>query len=76
MRHRYMGCGTSALGREDGELGQNGYEVIRGKRLQECKLAAAAHFGTDIDVGTKTVLATAAGPLSNQSFPVSMHICG
>lgn len=38
------------------ELVQNGYEVIRGKRLQEFKLAIEQQFGTDIDVGTKTTV--------------------
>ena len=36
------------------ELTQNGYEVIRGKRLQEFKLAIADQDVTDIDVGNKT----------------------
>lgn len=38
------------------ELSQNGYEVIRGKRLQEFKLALAAQDVTDIRVGNKTSL--------------------
>lgn len=37
------------------ELLQNGYEVIRGKRLQEFKLAMERQFVTDIDVGHKVV---------------------
>jgi len=36
------------------ELLQNGYEVIRGKRLQQFKLAIERQFVTDIDVGNKT----------------------
>lgn len=39
-----------------GELAQNGYEVIRGKRLQDFKLAVAGQSGTDMDVGTKTTV--------------------
>ena len=38
------------------ELSQNGYEVIRGKRLQDFKLAATQQFGPDMDVGTKTTV--------------------
>ncbi len=37
------------------ELCRNGYEVIRGKRLLEFKLALASQEVTDIDVGHKTV---------------------
>jgi hypothetical protein len=37
------------------ELAQNGYEVLRGKRLQEFKLAIERQFVTDIDVGHKAV---------------------
>lgn len=36
------------------ELKQNGYEVLRGKRLQEFKLAIKDQLVTDIDVGHKT----------------------
>lgn len=38
------------------ELSQNGYEVIRGKRLQDFKLAVETQFGADMDVGTKTTV--------------------
>jgi hypothetical protein len=38
------------------ELSQNGYEVIRGKRLQDFRLAVANQVGTDIGVGTKTTV--------------------
>ncbi|MCK9315577.1 MAG: DNA-binding protein [Verrucomicrobia bacterium] len=39
------------------ELKENGYKVLRGKRLREFLNLYTAHFGTDIDVGTKiTVL--------------------
>ena len=37
------------------ELSQNGYEVIRGNRLQEFKLAISAQDVTDINVGHKSV---------------------
>ncbi|MEA1970106.1 MAG: hypothetical protein U9N37_00610 [Thermodesulfobacteriota bacterium] len=36
------------------ELGQNGYEVIRGNRLKSFRFAAEEQFGTEINVGTKT----------------------
>lgn len=36
------------------ELGQNGYEVIRGKRLKSFKLASEEQFVPDINVGNKT----------------------
>lgn len=38
------------------ELQNNGYEVLRGKRLQEFKLALNNQFGTDMNVGTKTTV--------------------
>ena len=39
------------------ELKQNGYEILRGKRLKDFLLSYRDHFGTDINVGTKiTVL--------------------
>lgn len=38
------------------ELGQNGYEVLRGKRLSAFKLECQGQSGTDIDVGTKTTV--------------------
>lgn len=44
------------LERYGDELGRNGYEVIKGNRLKEFKLAVKEQFGTDIDVGTKTTL--------------------
>lgn len=37
-----------------GELGRNGYEVIRGKRLKSFKLASEEQFVPDINVGSKT----------------------
>lgn len=36
------------------ELGQNGYEVIRGNRLKSFRLAAEDQFATEINVGSKT----------------------
>ena len=38
------------------ELRQNGYEVIRGKRLKELKLAVSARFGNETDFVTKTTV--------------------
>ena len=38
------------------ELRQNGYEVLRGKRLKELKLAISDTFGTEIDFATKTTV--------------------
>ncbi|TWT71649.1 DNA-binding protein [Crateriforma conspicua] len=38
------------------ELSENGYAVIRGKRLQALKLAISEGGGTDIDVGTKVTV--------------------
>jgi hypothetical protein len=38
------------------ELTQNGYEVLRGKRLKSFKLSLKEQFGTDMNVGTKTTL--------------------
>ena len=38
------------------ELKGNGYEVIRGKRLQAFKAEITEQFGTDIDVGAKTTV--------------------
>lgn len=38
------------------ELKGNGYEVIRGKRLQAFKAEISEQFGTDIDVGAKTTV--------------------
>lgn len=38
------------------EIGKNGYEVIRGKRLAAFKLECQEQFGPDIDVGTKTTV--------------------
>ena len=38
------------------ELRQNGYEILKGKRLQECKLAIQATFGHEIDFVTKTTV--------------------
>jgi hypothetical protein len=36
------------------ELGVNGYEVLRGKRLKSFKLTVKEQFDTDIGVGIKT----------------------
>ncbi len=41
------------LVKHGGELGQNGYEVIKGKRLKSFKESVAEQFATDIDVGSK-----------------------
>jgi hypothetical protein len=38
------------------ELAGNGYEVLKGKRLQECKLAIRALFGHEADFVTKTTI--------------------
>ncbi|MDD2240168.1 MAG: DNA-binding protein [Kiritimatiellae bacterium] len=38
------------------ELRQNGYELLRGIRLQECKLAIQASFGHEADFVTKTTV--------------------
>jgi len=38
------------------ELSKNGYEVVKGKTLQELKLAIKDQFGADINVGTKTTV--------------------
>ena len=36
------------------ELKSNGYEILKGKRLKDFLKAYYEHFGTDINVGTKT----------------------
>ncbi len=38
------------------ELKDNGYEIIKGKRLREFIKVAMSSFGTDINVGTKTTI--------------------
>lgn len=38
------------------ELRQNGYELLKGKRLQDCKLAIRATFGHEADFVTKTTV--------------------
>ncbi|MEN9634151.1 MAG: hypothetical protein RL077_2555 [Verrucomicrobiota bacterium] len=38
------------------ELRQNGYELLKGKRLQDCKLAIQATFGHEADFVTKTTV--------------------
>ena len=38
------------------ELGQNGYVLCRGKRLQSLRLSLSDQLGPDIDVGTKTTV--------------------
>ena len=38
------------------ELNVNGYEVLRGKRLRNFLSVCKAHFGTDMNVGTKTTV--------------------
>jgi hypothetical protein len=44
------------LDRNGEELRQNGYEVIRGKRLKEIKLAISENFGSETDFLTKTTV--------------------
>jgi hypothetical protein len=38
------------------ELRQNGYEILRGERLQECKLAIRTEFGHEANFVTKTTV--------------------
>jgi len=38
------------------ELRQNGYELLKGKRLQKCKIAIQATFGHEADFVTKTTV--------------------
>ncbi len=38
------------------ELRENGYEILRGKRLKELKLAVSAQFGKEADFLTKTTV--------------------
>ena len=38
------------------ELKSNGYEILKGKRLKDFLKAYYEHFGTDINVGTKTTV--------------------
>jgi len=38
------------------ELRQNGYEVLRGKRLKDLKLSIAENVGNEIDFVTKTTV--------------------
>ncbi len=47
---------NSYLEKNDDELRQNGYEVIRGKRLKDLKLAILTHFGKEADFLTKTTV--------------------
>lgn len=44
------------LARYEAEIRQNGYEVIRGKRLKELKLAIDEQFGDEIGFVTKTTV--------------------
>ena len=44
------------LEKNDEELRQNGYEVLRGKRLTLLKLAVSDHFGKEADFLTKTTV--------------------
>jgi len=44
------------IGKNGEELRQNGYEVLRGKRLKELKLSISEHFGGEIDFVTKTTV--------------------
>lgn len=44
------------LSANESELRANGYEVLRGKALQELKLAFKAQFGNEIDFATKTTI--------------------
>jgi hypothetical protein len=46
------------LAQHEVELRQNGYEVLRGKSLDELKLAVTEQFGGEIDFGTKTTVAS------------------
>ena len=38
------------------ELKQNGYTILKGKKLKDFLIAYYNHFGTDINVGTKTTV--------------------
>lgn len=53
------------LERYGDELRQNGYEVIRGKRLKELKLACREHSGNETDFLTKT---TVLGVFDSRAF--------
>lgn len=53
------------LDRYSAELRQNGYEVIRGKRLQELKLACREYSGSERDFLTKT---TVLGVFDSRAF--------
>lgn len=44
------------LDKNEKEITQNGYEVLRGKRLVNYKLAFLKHFGNEMDFVTKTLL--------------------
>ncbi|TFH36111.1 MAG: DNA-binding protein [Anaerolineales bacterium] len=44
------------LERFSAELRQNGYELLRGNRLQDCKLAIQTAFGHEADFVTKTTV--------------------
>ena len=44
------------LAKYETELRQNGYEVLRGKRLNSLKLELRSHFGTEADFATKTTV--------------------
>jgi len=44
------------LGKYDVELTENGYEVLRGKRLKTLKLAVSDAFGSETDFLTKTTV--------------------
>lgn len=44
------------LSKFEKELKENGYEVLRGKRLQTLKDSMKNQFGTEIDFGTKTTV--------------------
>lgn len=46
----------NCLAANESELRQNGYEVLRGKALQELRLAVKEQFGAEIDFGTKTTV--------------------
>lgn len=44
------------LTKYESELKQNGYEILRGKSLQDFKLASKEHFGNETDFVTKTTV--------------------
>lgn len=59
------------------ELGRNGYEVIRGKRLKLLKEAIKEQFVTDIRVGDKTPQLGISGSLclNNEPYFFKLILC-